>query len=77
MLREANFSDCEFHFPYPDHIALDYIVPLEDGAAAACSVAHILGNAALSRKERWALALLRRTRLLKYLAQDYAIIATK
>ena len=77
MLLEADFSACDFYFPYPDHNTLDYIVPLEDGAAAACSVEHILGNAALSRKERWALGLLKGTRLLKYLAQDYSIIATK
>src|SRR3990170_4747398 len=72
MLLEADFSACDFYFPYPDHNTLDYIVPLEDGAAAACSVEHLLGNAALSRKERWALGLLKGTRLLKYLAQDYS-----
>jgi hypothetical protein len=77
MLRAANFSACAFHFPYPDHNTLNYVVPLGDPAATACSLDHILGHVALSRKERWALRALKAARLVKYLAQDYAIVATK
>jgi ubiquinone/menaquinone biosynthesis C-methylase UbiE len=77
MLLKARFSKCDFYFPYPDHNKLNYVVPLKDRKAASLSLRHILDNTPLSRRERWALRLIERTGLLKYLAQDYSIIATK
>jgi len=77
MLFEANFSNCKFYFPYPNHNRLSYIIPLEDYESSALSLEHILGNVTIPRRERWVLRLLQKAHLLKFLAQEYSIIATK
>ena len=77
MLKKTNFSKCDFYFPYPDHNKLNYIVPLNGFKTVASSTTQMLSSSSISKKERINLTVLSRFGLLKYMAQDYSIIATK
>jgi ubiquinone/menaquinone biosynthesis C-methylase UbiE len=77
MFNKAKFGRCDFYFPYPNHNQLHYVVALGKKKEAALAIEHMVNHSAFPAKEKRALLFLGKTGLLRYLAQDYTIIATK
>lgn len=79
VLRSGGFAQIAFYYPYPTYNHYKYFIPI-DGAAsedgrADDALGHVLAHEPLPRLERAALQWLRRLRLTRFLAQDFAVVA--
>ena len=80
LLGESGFSRTSFFFPYPTYNHFKYLIPLDGGTPSgtertAAAVDYVLRHEPVSRRERWALAGLRRHGLIRHFAQDFAVVA--
>jgi SAM-dependent methyltransferase len=80
LLGETGFSETSFFFPYPTYNHFKYLIPLDERGQSrtepsAAAIDYLLRHEPVGRRERWALAGLRRHGLLRHFAQDFAVVA--